>query len=144
MMGAAATRFVEVPMVADAEPYSADGGQVGVVVSHGFTGMPGSMRPWAEHLAAAGYSVRLPLLPGHGATWRETNQTRWPQWYETVEASYRELSARCDKVFAVGLSMGATLVPRLAEQHPDGIAGLVLVNPAYARRRRDAKLAPYN
>ncbi|MFN2560155.1 MAG: alpha/beta hydrolase [Jatrophihabitans sp.] len=130
-------------MVADAEPFSADGGPVGVVVSHGFTGMPGSMRPWAEHLAAAGYTVRLPLLPGHGGTWQDTNRTRWPQWYETVEASYRELSARCEKVFAVGLSMGGTLVTRLAEEHPDGVAGLVLVNPAYGTRRRDAKLAPY-
>jgi carboxylesterase len=134
---------VRVDPIADAEPFSADGGPVGVVVSHGFTGMPGSMRPWAQHLADAGYSVRLPLLPGHGATWRETNQTRWPQWYEAVEASYRDLSARCEKVFAVGLSMGATLVTRLAEEHPDAIAGLVLVNPAYATRRRDAKFAPY-
>jgi carboxylesterase len=129
--------------VADAEPFAADGGRVGVVVSHGFTGTPGSVRPWAEHLAAAGYSVRLPLLPGHGATWRETNRSRWPQWYETVEASYRELAARCDVVFAAGLSMGATLVTRLAQVHPDRIAGLILVNPAYGTRRVDAKFAPY-
>ena len=57
-------------LVPEAEPFAADGGRVGVVVSHGFTGNPSSMRPWAEHLAAACYSVRLPLLPGHGATWR--------------------------------------------------------------------------
>jgi carboxylesterase len=129
--------------VADAEPFSADGGRIGVVLSHGFTGTPASVRPWAEHLAGAGYSVRLPLLPGHGASWRETNQSRWPQWYETVETSYRELAARCDVVFAAGLSMGATLVTRLAQLHPDGIAGLVVVNPAYGTRRVDAKLAPY-
>jgi carboxylesterase len=135
---------MEVPVdVADTEPFAADGGRVGVVVSHGFTGTPGSMRPWAQHLADAGYSVRLPLLPGHGATWRETNRSRWPQWYETVEASYRELAARCDVVFAAGLSMGGCLVTRLAEQHPDGIAGLVLVNPAFGTRRIDAKFAPY-
>jgi carboxylesterase len=136
---------VEAPIepVPDTEPFAADGGRIGVVVSHGFTGMPGSMRPWAEHLAAAGYSVRLPLLPGHGATWRETNRSRWPQWYETIEAAYLELAARCDLVFGAGLSMGGTLVTRLAEQHPDGIAGLVLVNPAYGTRRFDAKFAPY-
>lgn len=130
-------------LVADAEPFAADGGPVGVVVSHGFTGTPASLRPWAEHLAAAGYSVRLPLLPGHGGSWQETNRTRWPQWYATVEASYRELASRCDTVFGCGLSMGGTLVTRLAELHPDGVAGLVLVNPAYGTRRRDARLAPY-
>ena len=47
-----------------AEPFSADGGPVGIVLSHGFTGTPQSLRPWAEHLAAAGLTVRLPLLPG--------------------------------------------------------------------------------
>jgi carboxylesterase len=129
--------------VPDAEPFSADGGPVGVVVSHGFTGTPASVRPWAQHLAAAGYSVRLPLLPGHGGSWRETNKSRWPQWYETVENSYLELRERCEQVFACGLSMGGTLVTRLAELHPDGIAGLVLVNPAYGTRRFDAKFAPY-
>jgi carboxylesterase len=46
-------------------------------------------------------------------------------------------------VFAAGLSMGGTLVTRLAEQHPDGLAGLILVNPAYSTKRVDAKFAPY-
>lgn len=129
--------------VADNEPFSSDGGRVGVVVSHGFTGMPGSMRPWAQHLADAGYAVRLPLLPGHGTTWRDTNRTRWQDWYGAIEASYRELAQRCDTVFACGLSMGGTLVTRLAQQHPDSIAGLVLVNPAYGTKRVDARFAPY-
>ena len=129
--------------IEDASPFSVDGGDIGVVVSHGFTGTPASMRPWAQHLAAAGYSVRLPLLPGHGVPWQETNRTRWPQWYDAIEQSYLELRARCRVVFAVGLSMGGTLVTRLAEQHPDGVAGLVLVNPAYATKRLDAKFAPY-
>ena len=131
------------PAVPDAEPFAADRGPIGIVVSHGFTGMPASVRPWAQHLADAGYSVRLPLLPGHGATWRETNKSRWPQWYETVEASYRELKQSCERVFGFGLSMGGTLVTRLAELHPDGVAGLVIVNPAYGTRRLDAKFAPY-
>lgn len=127
----------------DIAPFSADGGRVGVVLSHGFTGTPASMRPWAEHLAAAGFTVRLPLLPGHGATWRECNRTRWPQWYGAIEDAYREVRERCDVVVAAGLSMGGTLVTRLAEQHPDDVAGLVLVNPAYATKRIDAKFAPY-
>jgi carboxylesterase len=127
----------------DAEPFAVDGGPIGVVVSHGFTGNPSSLRPWADHLAAAGYSVRLPLLPGHGSTWQAVNRTRWPQWYATVEDSFAELAERCERVFAVGLSMGGTLVTRLAERHPGRIAGLVLVNPVYGTRRFDAKLAPY-
>lgn len=130
-------------MIAGAEPFAADRGPIGVVVSHGFTGTPGSMLPWAEHLAAAGYTVRLPLLPGHGNRWQDTNRSNWTQWYGAIEDAYAEVAERCDTVFAVGLSMGGTLVTRLAEQYGDAIAGLVLVNPSYATERRDAKFARY-
>lgn len=129
------------PRLPGAEAYTADGGSVGVVVSHGFTGSPASMRPWAEHLARAGFAVRLPLLPGHGTSWQDMNTTTWRDWYATIEAAYAELSGRCDQVFAVGLSMGGTLVTKLAEDHGDQVAGVVLVNPAFGTRRRDARLA---
>ncbi len=112
------------------------------MLSHGFTGTPATMRPWADHLAAAGYSVRLPLLPGHGGDWRLANTSRWPQWYATIESAYDELAARCDQVFAFGLSMGGTLVTRLAESRPD-VAGLVLVNPSFGTDRKDAAFARY-
>ncbi|MGN6609549.1 MAG: alpha/beta hydrolase [Jatrophihabitans sp.] len=127
-------------------PFAADGsgevGGVGVLLSHGFTGTPATVRPWAEHLAAAGLTVRAPLLPGHGRTWRETNRSTWTQWYGCVEDAYLELAERCSTVVVGGLSMGGALVTRLAEQHP-GIAGVVLVNPAFGLRRLDAKLAPF-
>jgi carboxylesterase len=137
----------------DIEPFSFDapapgarGPRVGVVLSHGFTGTPGSMRPWAEHLAAAGFSVRLPLLPGHGGDWRLANSSRYPQWYTAIEGAYDELAATCNQVFAFGLSMGGTLVTRLAELKATAakpIAGLVLVNPSYGTERKDAKFARY-
>ena len=50
------------------EPWSADGGPHGVLVLHGFTGNPQSMRGLAEAFAAAGFTVELPLLPGHGTS----------------------------------------------------------------------------
>jgi esterase/lipase len=37
-----------------AEPVDLPGGPVGVLLSHGFTGTTQSIRPWAEHLRAAG------------------------------------------------------------------------------------------
>jgi carboxylesterase len=144
MMGTMTSDHRETPTGAvDEQPFAHDGGRVGVVLSHGFTGTPASMRPWADHLAAGGYTVRLPRLPGHGGTWQETNQSRWPQWYAAIEQAYNEVAARCDIVFAAGLSMGGTLVTRLAEQKGDAIAGLVLVNPAFGTERFDAKFAPY-
>jgi len=133
----------DVVLLQGAEPFAADGGRIGVVLSHGFTSTPASMLPWAQHLAAAGYTVRLPLLPGHGTRWQDTNRSRWIDWYRTIEDAYDEVAARCDTVFACGLSMGATLVTRLAEQQGDRLAGLVLVNPSYATERFDARFARY-
>ena len=127
----------------DEQPFAHDGGPIGVVLSHGFTGTPASMRPWADHLAAAGFTVRLPLLPGHGSTWQATNRSRWPQWYEAIEQAYAEVASRCEIVFAAGLSMGGALVTRLAEQKGTEIAGLVLVNPSLGTSNTLEKLAPY-
>jgi carboxylesterase len=124
-----------------AEPFAADGSEVGVLLSHGFTGSPQSLRPWAEHLAAAGLTVRLPRLPGHGTRWQDLNDTRWPDWYGELERAFDDLRGRCRQVFGMGLSMGGTLVIRLAEQRPAEVAGLVLVNPSLGTERKDVKYA---
>lgn len=117
-------------MLPGAEGFSHDGAGVGVLFCHGFTGTPQSLRPWAEDVAAAGYTVELPLLPGHGTTWQDMNRSTWQDWYATVDASLAGLRTRCSTVVVCGLSMGAALALRLAVEHPDGVAGLVLVNPA--------------
>ena len=109
------------------------------MLCHGFTGMPGSMRPWAEALAAAGLTVRVPLLPGHGTRWQDANQVTWQDWYGALEASVDEVRARCANTFVMGLSMGGTLTIRLAEQRGNDIAGVVLVNPSLFTTRKDVK-----
>jgi carboxylesterase len=131
-----------VDVTSGAEPFSHDGGRVGVLLCHGFTGSPASMRPWAEHLAAEGETVRLPLLPGHGTHWRDLALTRWDDWYLTAERELQRLRARCDQVFVAGLSMGGTLALRLAQQHPRSVAGAVVVNPSIHSRRTDLKALP--
>jgi carboxylesterase len=118
------------PVLPGAEPFSYDGGRTGVLLCHGFTGCPQSLRPWAEFLAAAGLSVRLPRLPGHGTTWQEMAHTRWEDWYAEVNRSFDELRATTDRIFVMGLSMGGCLALRLAELRGSAVAGLVLVNPS--------------
>lgn len=130
------------PVIEGAEPFAADGDDTGVLLIHGFTGNPISMRPWADELAAAGLSVRLPRLPGHGTRWQELNATRWPDWYAEVDRSFDLLTARCTQVFVAGLSMGGTLALRLAEQRRDQVAGLMLVNPSLNTEDRRAALVP--
>lgn len=111
-----------------AEPFSADGGPVGVLVLHGFTGNPQSMRPLAEAFAAAGHTVSLPLLPGHGTRVEDMVPTRFADWSAAAEQAYDDLAARCSRLCVAGLSMGGTLTLWLAARHPE-VRGIVLVNP---------------
>ncbi len=113
-------------------PFHADRGPTGVLLTHGFTGSPASMRPWGEHLAADGFTVSVPRLPGHGTTWRELNSTTWQDWYAEVSRSLDALRDSCEEVFVTGLSMGGCLALRLAEERGDDVAGLILVNPSVA------------
>ena len=129
-------------MTAATQPYSHDGGDVGVLLCHGFTGSPDSMRGWAEHLTAAGYTVRLPLLPGHGTVWPDLNKTTFDDWLAAATASLAELAGRCRSVAVCGLSMGGTLTLRLAQLHPDKISGIVLVNPSILTLRKDMAFLP--
>lgn len=131
------------PLLPGAEPFSHDGSRTGVLVLHGFTGSPKSMRPWAEHLAAEGFTVELPRLPGHGTRWEDMAVTRWEDWYAEVDRAFTSLRERCDEVFVMGLSMGGSLALRLAENRADEVAGLVLVNPAVHSERKDRHLLPY-
>jgi carboxylesterase len=118
------------PVLPGAEPFRFDGGSTGVLLCHGFTGSPQSMRPWGEYLAAAGLTVLCPRLPGHGTRWQELNLTGWQDWYAEIAHAFDDLVGRCDQVFVMGLSMGGTLALRLAERRPNDVAGLVLVNPS--------------
>jgi carboxylesterase len=120
---------VPAPILPDCEPFSAPGGPHGVLVLHGFTGNPQSMRGLARAFAAAGFAVELPLLPGHGTSVEDMAETGWAEWSAAAEAAYTELAARCDRVVVAGLSMGGTLTIWLAENHPE-IAGIVCINAA--------------
>ena len=109
------------------EPFSVSGGRDGVLVLHGFTGNPQSMRPLAEAIANAGYTVELPRLPGHGTTVEDMMTTGWADWSGAADAAYRELATRCDRVAVVGLSMGGGLTAFVAEEHPN-VTALVFIN----------------
>jgi carboxylesterase len=118
-------------ILSGAEPWSADAGPNGALVLHGFTGSPHSMRGVAEALHGAGFTVELPLLPGHGTSVDDMQQTGWPDWSAAAEAAYQRLVERVPegKVIVVGLSMGGTLTLWLAQHHPE-IAGIALINAA--------------
>lgn len=131
------------PVLPGAEAFAYDGSdEIGVLLCHGFTGSPQSLRPWGEHLANEGLTVRCPLLPGHGTHWREMNRTTWTDWYGRVADELGTLRQRCATVVVAGLSMGGALALRLAQEHGTAVAGIVLVNPSVTTLRKEMALLP--
>ncbi len=130
------------PLLPGAEPYHHDGGEIGVLLCHGFTGSPQSLRAWGEHLAEAGLTVSLPRLPGHGTTWQEMSRTRWEDWYAELDKSFADLRGRCADVFVMGLSMGGCMALRIAEVHREAVRGIVVVNPSVVSDAPLLRLAP--
>jgi carboxylesterase len=130
------------PLMPGAEPWFHEGGSTGILLIHGFTGSPASMVPWGRAMAAQGFSVRVPRLPGHGSRWQDMNLTTWEDWYSEAERNFQLLKESCDTVFVCGLSMGGSLTLRLAEKHGNEIRGIVLVNPAVHSERPDRHLLP--
>ena len=117
-------------IIPGAEEFSHVGtGEAGVLVLHGFTGNPGSMRGLAEACAAAGLHVELPRLAGHGTVLEDMIPTRWADWTADVERAFATLAARASRIVVMGLSMGGSLTLWTATRHPE-VRGIVCVNPA--------------
>lgn len=102
---------------------------VGVLVLHGFTGNPISMRPLADAMAALGHCVEMPLLPGHGTTIDDMLDSTWADWTGEVAAAHHRLARRSDRIVVMGLSMGGALT-LWSGLELGGIVGLVCINPA--------------
>ena len=119
--------------VPDAQPWSSSGkgrrGRTGVVVVHGFAGSPRSTRPFGQRLAAAGYSVDVPLLPGHGTDIGDLARTRYRDWAEHLQRTVDHFAERCERVVLIGQGVGGTLSLDLASQRPDQIERVVVINP---------------
>lgn len=104
------------------------GGEVGIVLLHGFTASPVEVRQLADFLNAQGYTVSGPLLPGHGTHPDDLNKAKFEDWVRVSEAAVEALKARCKFVFVGGESMGGLVAMRVAQLHPE-LAGVLLYSP---------------
>jgi carboxylesterase len=111
-----------------AEPFFFAGNTTGVLVSHGFTGTPQSMRYLGEQIHAAGYTVIGPRLAGHGISPEAMGQTGAADWIASIDEALATLRKTCSRIYMVGLSMGGTLTLYTAARHADVILGAVTIN----------------
>ncbi len=115
----------------------------GVLLLHGFTGVPADLAAFGERLGVSGYSVKAPWLAGHGDGPVELERVTAYQWRRGAEIALMELVEEHPRsgVAVLGLSLGGMLAVDLAARFP--VRALVCVNPAAAVQRKAASVAPY-
>jgi alpha-beta hydrolase superfamily lysophospholipase len=110
----------------------------GVLLVHGLTDSPYSMRAIAEIFHERGYYVLALRLPGHGTIPSGLVDVRWDDWYAAVALAAKEVAARAGpgKPFYVGgHSTGGALTTLYSLNSLDDASlprptRLVLVSPA--------------
>ena len=121
-------------VVAGAEPIALTAGPRAALLLHGFGDTPESLGALARDLHARGWTVRVPLLPGHGRTVRAFEASSATAWVAAAEAAFVEVAALGGPVALVGQSMGAALAVRLAARHAEAPA-VVLLAPLLSLSR---------
>jgi carboxylesterase len=99
-----------------------------VFLLHGFGDTPQTLAELAAHLNARGYTVRAPLLPGHGRTLREFARSGADEWVEFARTEFARFRERHPDAALAGLSMGGALASIVAAESP-GLPALALVSP---------------
>ena len=114
---------------------------VGVLLLHGLTGTPAEMRVLGEALAADGYGVHAPLLPGRGTRQQDMHALCWEDWMAAALQAYDALAERHESVVVGGVSAGGTMALDVALRRRP--AALLLYATALAIRDRIAYVTPY-
>lgn len=128
-------------MIEGAEPFLLPGGSHGVLLLHGFTGMPPELRLMAEALHLEGYTVLCPRLAGHGTSPENMAHTGAEDWYDSAVDGYAILSGLVQRISVVGHSMGALLALRLAaEKRVESVVALAA--PLFIDEGRGMKYLP--
>jgi len=96
-------------IIPSAEPFFFQGNKTGILLIHGFTGVPKEMRWMGEYLNQQGFACLGIRLTGHATRPEDMRRSRWQDWTASVEDGYHLLSGITERVYFVGLSMGGAL-----------------------------------
>jgi carboxylesterase len=116
-------------IIVGAEPMVLTGTRPGaVLLLHGYNDSPQSMASVARAFHARGWTVHVPLLPGHGRTLQSFAQARAEDWVQASRMHLNLLQAAYGEVAVGGLSMGGAISIVLAAKNPD-IRAVVVFAP---------------
>lgn len=130
-----------------AEPFFLPGGSMGVLLVHGFTGLPAELSMMGEYLQQRGCTVLGVRLAGHGTTVEDMSRMTAEDWLDSVRDGYAMLRGSCERIVVAGHSMGGLLALLLAAEkagRDTGLAGVIsMAAPIYiAEERGIAQLPP--
>ena len=111
-----------------------------LLLLHGFGDTPQTLRYLAGRLHAEGYTVRAPLLPGHGRGLRDFASASADDYLRTTRDELARLRKSAAWVGLIGLSMGGAIAARLAAECRD-VRVLCLLAPYLTPPRRVALVA---
>ena len=107
-------------IIVGAEPIHVRGTRPGaILLLHGYNDSSQAVAPLAAALHDAGWTVDVPLLPGHGRTLQAFARSGAHAWIAAVRAQYRALRAQHGEVAVCGMSMGGALAFMLAAEYPE-------------------------
>jgi carboxylesterase len=118
---------MRVKILPGCEPIYKKNGKKGCLLLHGFTSCPFELRLLGDHLQNDGYTVSIPLLPGHGTSPQDLKAQSWVDWYEAAKTALFELRKKCQTVYVIGLSMGGSIALHLAAHYE--VEGIVALAP---------------
>ena len=130
-------------IIPGAEPIALDGSEThAALLIHGFGDTPQTVEGLAAYLHGNhGWTVRAPLLPGHGRGLADFDAYGSDAWREAVHQAYASLKAQYETVVMVGLSMGGALATLEAANDPS-LPALVLLAPYLTAPAKAERLAP--
>lgn len=111
-----------------------------LLLLHGFGDTPQTLRYLAGRLHAEGYTVRAPLLPGHGRGLRDFASASAGDYLRSSRDELARLRERASWVGLIGLSMGGAIAARLAAESAE-VRILALLAPYLTPPRRVALVA---
>ena len=115
------------------------GNNEAVVLIHGLTDSPNNMRQFAEFFNFRGYSVYVPLLPGHGTYVQDLNEKKYNDWYDKAEETLKNVKE--NKVYLVGYSLGGLLSLDLASKNQ--VDGVITINAPIRIKNRYTPFIPF-
>lgn len=103
-------------MIAGGESFFIKGGSSGVLLIHGFTGLPAELFLLGEFLNRQNFTVLCMRLAGHGTDENDLMRKTKDDWFNSVLDGLAILRGACDEIFVVGHSMGGLLTLKLASE----------------------------